>query len=187
VHPFLFATPFVVYLLAQHLDDQVPLGDVLAVLAVALAATAAVMLALLALPRNLRLAAAMTTVGVLWVCLYEFASDFETGDGDGDWLLVRHWAFIGLIALGVVILLQKHTDHMTQVLNFVAALLLAFNLFPVVPHQIASATAPSEAADQRVGSAPAVRSSKIRLPSSRIASRLGKRTYPASVCGSTTT
>src|SRR5688500_13284774 len=62
IHPFLFASLFVVYLLAENLDDQVKLADVLFVLVTVVAATAAALLLLWLVSRNAHLAAAITTV-----------------------------------------------------------------------------------------------------------------------------
>jgi hypothetical protein len=43
LHPFLFSALFVVYLLAENLDDQVKFGDLFSILAAVLAATALVL------------------------------------------------------------------------------------------------------------------------------------------------
>ena len=137
LHPFLFASLFVVYLLAANLDDQVRLPPFIFITG------HGDLLVCWALVRNLRLAAVLATLAVLWVFLYEFVSDFVTGDGDGDWLLIRYWALIGLAALAIVLVVRKHARLMTRILNFVAGILLLYNLLPVVPHQVATAMAPT--------------------------------------------
>lgn len=141
-HPFLFGALFVVYLLAENLDDQVRLGDVLAVLGAVAAATAVLLIVLSLLTRSLRLGGVLTSVAVLWVFLYKFASDELAGAAD-ERLELLHWGLIGLAAVAAVIALRGHAGRLTQALNFVGAALLVFNLLPVIPHQIATASAPT--------------------------------------------
>jgi hypothetical protein len=143
IHPFLFAALFVVYLLAENLDDQVELGDVLGALVVVLAATAVVLLLLWLPLRNARLAGALTSVLVFWTLGYRYASDLLTGGPSGPALELWQWAAIGLLAAAVVVVGRRQADRVTRTLNLVAGVVLAFNLVPVVPHQVATATAPT--------------------------------------------
>lgn len=141
-HPLLFAALFVVYLLAENLDDQVKPIDVLGVLGAVVAASAGLLVVLWALTRNARLAGLITSVAVLWVFLYKFASDVLAG-APNERLELEHWGLIGVAALVVVVGLRAQAGRLTQALNFVAAVLLLLNLLPVVPHQIATASAPT--------------------------------------------
>ena len=141
LHPFLFCALFVVYLLAENLDDQPKLSDVLTMFGLAAGAAAAVMLLLALVLRSLSLAANLTSVGVLWVFLYQYADDV-LAPAPEDRLRVLHWALIGIAALIVPVVLHRHSARLTQAMNFASGVLLAFNLIPVVPHQVATATAP---------------------------------------------
>jgi len=143
VHPFLFASLFVVYLLAANLDDQVGIGDVLGVLGIVLLAVAGVFALLLAAIRNVRLAAVVTSVAVVWVFLYGPTNEYLAAEPGQPPLDPMLWSIVGLIALAAAFAARAHVVRLTQALNLVAAILLLFNLAPVVPHQIATATAPT--------------------------------------------
>ena len=143
-HPFLFATLFVVYLLAENLEDQVPLGDVMFVLGISLGGTLLVFGLLALVFRNVQLGAALATCAVLWVFTYGFANDLVVGDSGGEPIRLLYWGIGGLVVAGIVLALRRHVDRLTVALNFIGTALLVFNLAPVVPHQIATLTAPRE-------------------------------------------
>ena len=142
VHPFVFGTLFVAYLLAENLEDQVATGDVLGVLGIVLLAVAGVFALLVAAIRNARLAAALTSVAVVWVFLYGPINQYlgaEPGESALDPLL---WSIVGLIAVAAAYAARTHVVVLTRAFNLVAGVLLLFNLASVVPHQIVTATAP---------------------------------------------
>lgn len=142
LYPFLFASVFVLNLVAENLSDQVRLGDALEALAVVLLATAVSFGLLAVVLRNARLAAAITTVLILWVFSFGQLRDVLQSAVGVD-LLVIAWIGIGLMAVAATVGLRRRIGRLTGYLNVASGLLVLFNLVPIVPYQVVTAaTAP---------------------------------------------
>lgn len=143
LHPFVFASLFVVHLLAENLDDQVPLADFLGAVAAVAGGAACGMLVLWAVVRRVHAAGLLATILVFWVFLYGAVNDaIGTDDAAADPGRLGPWALAGIVACGFAVGFRSRAHAITPALNLVAVALLLLNLVPVLPHQLRSVTAP---------------------------------------------
>ena len=138
VHPFLFASVAVLNLWAENLSDQVRFGDVLHVWAAVLLVVAAASGLVLAAVRRARLAAAITTVFVLWTLWFGYLEEPLRGAA-GEELLVIAWIALGVGAVALTVTFRRWLSGITRYLNLVGGCLVLVNLVPVASHEIAAA------------------------------------------------
>ena len=138
VHPFLFASVAVLNLWAENVSDQVRFGDVLHVWAAVLLAVAAASSLVLVAVRNARLAAAITTVLVLWTLWFGYLEE-PLRSAVGEELLLIAWIAVGVGAVAVIVIVRRWPGGLTRYLNLVGGFLIAVNVVPVASHEIAAA------------------------------------------------
>lgn len=142
LHPFLFAAVFPAYLLSHNLNEQVPVADVLASVAVVTVGSGLTLCALRTLLRSAAWGAVSTTIVVLWLLGFgEFQSLLPDQSAYDAWPLAA-WS-LGALALVVAATVRRRRLHRTTMpLNALAAALLLVNAVAIIPHGIATALTP---------------------------------------------
>jgi len=148
IHPLLFASYPIVFLVAENLDDQIDAGSVLATLGATLAATLLLFGFTRLVFRGPHAAAFVTSGLVLLFFSFGHVEDVVDpfGFGTEEKVLLLEWALIALSALLIAVRFRERLRAITGGLNLLAAVLVALNLIPIVTFAVGGSRA-SRASD----------------------------------------
>jgi hypothetical protein len=141
LYPFLFATFPIVFLVAANDSDRIPTVEVLAPLAIALAATGVVFAICWAVFRDPHTAGFLTSALVLLFFTFGhvwMAADPYGAHGAADGLF---WSYVLLAVVFVLVTIRFRTRfaRLTPGLNLIAGVLVLINLAPIVTSGAANA------------------------------------------------
>ena len=127
IHPFLVAAYPIVFLFAANADEQVTLDPLWTPLALALGATAVILVALALLLRDWLRAALLTTVALIGFFGYGHAWNAASTVLTSQWPLIIAWGLLVVIGFVAAWRAGPIKVPVTRALNLVAALALILN------------------------------------------------------------